>query len=474
MNLNTQRQKVIERPESPKEQPTEVMEATVKIEDFLDETMVDTSEPSREDSSVPVTEAMDVVTKQESSEQPPVNDTSADKPIKIESEDVTMSNPLSADQSKTPVMGTPAPEAADNKALVPKLKENAKDDFMMMPPPLAPAVIQKCRPSILELDTSVTMFSLDNLEALMEGTRIGSLDINALFPDLPLYGPPNPDDNDAYLDEAEHGRVTMISRLMSSKPPQLDFSPLASQVVYLKHKRDPTEEMDDFEEEDARVPKIEGRILNAIPGTEPPRTVPVLFQTKKNKDAPSTPIRRPTPPGPLAQKVSVVWTSEEDDLLLSMIKPYQYNWDLISDMFNSMRGPILSSERRTPYDCYDRWSKKDGPQSGPNGVGADSGSGLIPIGNLPTGSTSTPPSPKARKDKDGKKIVTSIKADPAKKKQRSLSMLEAMKKAMKKREIAQSRVNAGMCFFRFDHLDPVEYLYGLISNSLVMTLLHRS
>jgi len=381
-----------------------------------------------------------------------------ENPVKIEAEDVIMSTPTDA-TSEQPPSGTESVKPSisettsitmetaetENKALVPKLKESVKEDVMIMPPPIAPAILQKLRPSILELDTSATIFNMDSLEALMEGVQIGSLDVNSLFPDLPLYGPPNPEDNDAYLDEAEYGRVTMISRLMSSKPPVLEFGPLASQIVYVKRKREPTSAMDDFEEEDIRVPRIEGKVLNAIPGSEPPRTVPVLFQTKKNKEAPMTPIRKPAQPSAQAQKSPITWTSEEDEILMSLIKSYQYNWDLISDLFNSTRGPIPSSERRTPWDCYERWAKKEGPQSGGSSANGESSSGLIPIGNLPANSGSTPPSPKARKDKDGKRILTTPKPDPARKKPLafSVSLMEAMKKSSKRRETAQNRVNPG-------------------------------
>jgi len=389
------------------------------MEDFVDEAMVTESEGVVADSeAAPLGGETEAIVKMETD----------DKPMAAPSE----SN--AADVSIT---------EEDSKALVPKLKDNAKDDFLMMPPPLAPSVVQSCRPHILELDARVTVYSLDTLEPLLGGAPIGTLDLNALFPDLPMYGPPNPDDNDAYVDAAEYGRVTMISKLMASKPPSLDFGPVASQIVYIKRKREPLAEMDDFDEEDARVPRLEGKHITALPGTEPTRIVPVLFQPKKAKDMPMTPIRRPAPPGPLASKTPIVWSGDEEDLLMTIIKPFQYNWDLISDLFNNMRGPIISSERRTPWDCYEKWSKKEGSTSGSNGTSAENGSGLIPIGSLPNSAGSTPPSPKARKDKDGKKILTPIKVDLAKKTQRSLGLLEAMKKASKKREATQNRVNAG-------------------------------
>ncbi|KAI7818843.1 hypothetical protein BC939DRAFT_275951 [Gamsiella multidivaricata] len=433
----------------PPESSSEAMEEAIKMEDLVHESMMDASEPAQEESLAPAAENS---TKQDK------DDLTADT-IKIEVEDTIMTLPAEAEENSSitaskpttsEMMSTTGESAAvDSKMLVPALKENAKDD-VIMPPPIAPALLQKTKSLLLELDPSAIFFPFEPLESLMEGLHIESLDVDTLFQDFPLYGPPDPDDKDAYVDEAEHGRVTMISRLMSSKAPvSLEFGPLASQIVFVKRKREPITEMDDFDEEDARVPKIEGKISTAIPGTEPPRTVPVLFQTKKNKDPPMTPIRRPAPPGPLAPKTPVVWTSEEDDLLTTLIKPYQYNWDLVSDLFNSMRGPIAPSERRTPWDCYERWAKKEGPLSIGNGTGGDTASGLIPIGNLPAGSASTPPSPKARKDKDGKRMSINTKTEPSRKRPLafSLTLLETMKKASKKREIALNRVNAGRCLF---------------------------
>lgn len=435
------------------EAPAEKEETKVEVEDYLNATMFDASEAPQETSTVASIDLKEVNSKLESPEE---NKEQAPDGVSVKQEAIDtplsqlVSQPSeepSADANKPGPSGGDASQVEeDSKAgIVGKLKENAKDE-LMMPPPISPAVIQRCRPSILELDPNATMFSLEILEPYLDGTELGSLDINALFPDLPLYDAPNPDDNEPYVDEAEQGRVTMISRLMSSRPPALDFGPLSSQVVYLKRKRDLSHvdmEMDDFDEEDARIIKIEAKPLNAIAGTEPPRIVPALFQPRKNKDAPTTPIRRPTPPGAQALKNVVVWTADEEDLVMSLIKPYQYNWDLIAELYNAMRGPMIPSERRTSWDCYEKWAKKEGPQSSQNSASTESGSGLIPIGNMPSGSGSAPTSPKARKDKDGKKVMATIKIDATKKKQRSLSLMEAMKKAAKKREIAQGRVNAG-------------------------------
>ncbi|KAF9159697.1 chromatin modification- protein VID21, partial [Actinomortierella ambigua] len=449
--------------EEPATQPAEPA-PEVKVEDYLEESAMETSQegPSSQHSGMDV-DMMEVNAKLESTIKDKGGEaltTDSKLPeetvkLKVEEEDTPM--PLtslstsSGAASREP--GTSASTAVvkdeptdaetvdGDKTAAPKLKEQAKDVMLMMPPPISPASIQKCRPVLLGLDPTITVFNLDSLSVLMEeNSNIATLDINLLFPDLPLYGPPSPDDNDPYIDEAEFGRLTMINRLISSKPPQLDFGPLASQVVYKKRKRDNYEPSDEFpEEEDARVPRLEGKILNAVPGTEPARMVPVLFQAKKIKDAPAPVVRRPNQPAASANRPPVTWAADEEDLLISLVKPYQFNWELVADLFNSMRGPIPSSERRTPWDCYERWAKRETLQAGANTTATDSSSsssGLIPIGNLPSANGPSPTSPKSRKDKDGKKLVASIKIDPIKKKQRSLGLLEAIRRSTKKREQA--------------------------------------
>lgn len=57
-----------------------------------------------------------------------------------------------------------------------------------------------------------------------------------------------------------------------------------------------------------------------------------------------------------------VWTSSEDLLLKNLAERYPNNWLLISDSFNSSRVTI-STDKRTPWDCRERWSVRWGPGS---------------------------------------------------------------------------------------------------------------
>ncbi|KAI2609148.1 hypothetical protein GGR54DRAFT_385848 [Hypoxylon sp. NC1633] len=54
------------------------------------------------------------------------------------------------------------------------------------------------------------------------------------------------------------------------------------------------------------------------------------------------------------------WIQSEDDELKSLVREYSYNWSLISSILSSKS--ILSSgaERRTPWECFERWVSLEG------------------------------------------------------------------------------------------------------------------
>lgn len=79
-----------------------------------------------------------------------------------------------------------------------------------MPPPPSPNIWNEYKTSILNLDP-------DNPIFLLPIDTLSDLEISSLFPDLPLYEPPQPNDTDAYIDELEHGRVIPITKFISEK-----------------------------------------------------------------------------------------------------------------------------------------------------------------------------------------------------------------------------------------------------------------
>lgn len=57
-----------------------------------------------------------------------------------------------------------------------------------------------------------------------------------------------------------------------------------------------------------------------------------------------------------------LWSNAEDSLLKSLCDRYPNNWALISECFNASRLTV-STDKRTPRDCLDRWREKWGPEN---------------------------------------------------------------------------------------------------------------
>jgi chromatin modification-related protein VID21 len=58
----------------------------------------------------------------------------------------------------------------------------------------------------------------------------------------------------------------------------------------------------------------------------------------------------------------IAWTAEEDALLKRFADKYPYNWILIADALNVAKVTI-PIERRSPWDCQERWKSKFGPSA---------------------------------------------------------------------------------------------------------------
>lgn len=54
------------------------------------------------------------------------------------------------------------------------------------------------------------------------------------------------------------------------------------------------------------------------------------------------------------------WTYAEDDELRRLVKEYPYNWSLISSCLTSSSPFTSGAERRTPWECFERWIGLEG------------------------------------------------------------------------------------------------------------------
>ncbi|KAI9665099.1 MAG: chromatin modification- protein VID21 [Bathelium mastoideum] len=73
------------------------------------------------------------------------------------------------------------------------------------------------------------------------------------------------------------------------------------------------------------------------------------------------PSEFPMPPTSFYEtRTSSHWLWDEDQKLRALVKDYTYNWSLISDSLSMSSANISSSERRTPWECFERWVQLEG------------------------------------------------------------------------------------------------------------------
>ncbi|KAI9681661.1 MAG: chromatin modification- protein VID21 [Trizodia sp. TS-e1964] len=59
-------------------------------------------------------------------------------------------------------------------------------------------------------------------------------------------------------------------------------------------------------------------------------------------------------------RLSSQWTWTEDDELRALVREYSYNWSLISSMLSPKSLFSSGAERRTPWECFERWISLEG------------------------------------------------------------------------------------------------------------------
>ncbi len=138
------------------------------------------------------------------------------------------------------------------------------------------------------------------------------------------------------------------------------------------------------------------------------------------------------------------WTWVEDDQLKALVREHSYNWSLISGLLSSKSMFVSGAERRTPWECFERWVNLEGL---PNDMSKtqyfktyqnriDAAQRAIQDHNNkvqqqqqqhpPTG-----PSPPGQR----RRSTNSIRVDK-RRTQKHLALIDAMRKLAKKRETA--------------------------------------
>jgi hypothetical protein len=87
-----------------------------------------------------------------------------------------------------------------------------------------------------------------------------------------------------------------------------------------------------------------------------------LFSTKRTKDPSTlssiaTHSSRPAAPPHVATRTAPIWSMEEDEMLQSLTRLYQGNWNAIASHVNSSQK--TPCQPKSPWDCYSRFSTLD-------------------------------------------------------------------------------------------------------------------
>lgn len=160
----------------------------------------------------------------------------------------------------------------------------------------------------------------------------------------------------------------------------------------------------------------------------------------------------PHPPKDHKKRLDHTWSAAEDALLKSFVEKYPSNWTLVADSFNSARVAI-SIDKRTPWECFERWNLKLGGK--PSGVpGHADVTTPVGVDGTPPPTPSTSTQQVQMTTRGVKRLANSnvaqgqvgatggtISSDTIKKRRHSL-MYETIRKTSKKREAAQKAASS--------------------------------
>ncbi|KAL7411354.1 hypothetical protein BDY24DRAFT_136851 [Mrakia frigida] len=175
-----------------------------------------------------------------------------------------------------------------------------------------------------------------------------------------------------------------------------------------------------------------------------------LFARKKSKESvhPPTCVKPSQPRNYEIRLSSTIWQNDDDIVLQRLCHQFPFNWQLISDAFNTSRR-TLSIDRRSPWDCWQRWNKKwnpnpekevdkkDGATSEPGMVDGGEGGASSPGGTVLAAAAVS------KKGEKGKMVpaILDPKFEGSKKKLRHAKLYEAMRKTAKRRDLTNRKPN---------------------------------
>jgi chromatin modification-related protein VID21 len=147
------------------------------------------------------------------------------------------------------------------------------------------------------------------------------------------------------------------------------------------------------------------------------------------------------------------WTWAEDDELKSLVREFSYNWSLISSMLGSRSLFSSGAERRTPWECFERWIHLEGlPADMQKTHYFRAYNSRVEAANRNV-MAQQPPQPSSNAQgqlqQQRRRTTTSVRVE-RRRNQKHLTLVDAMRKLAKKREtnVQKQQHAAGLAAMR--------------------------
>lgn len=192
------------------------------------------------------------------------------------------------------------------------------------------------------------IFSLTPLEVSFTIQKTHASD--SLLDELPIYKPASIEELHSVNKKPNESPLVPVTRYIGSKiVPKPPRNPQKRSRFEYEHEADNDRE----------------------PALEPEATDVALFdpENQKQRDRIYSAQRFRPPPAsefgmPLQKfyesRGASLWTIEDDDELRRLVKDYSFNWPLISACLSPSSSFISVAERRTPWECFERWVGLEG------------------------------------------------------------------------------------------------------------------
>ncbi|TVY37095.1 Chromatin modification-related protein [Lachnellula occidentalis] len=300
------------------------------------------------------------------------------------------------------------------------------------------------RLDLMETVAPTAIFALQDDDVVFGLRRSPTAD--KLLAELPMYGAPlSVPQSDIPTSEIDPDRAWRRPALPLSKYVEGRME-LKSEGPPRKRSRFEYEHEDDDEDE----------IVFGEPGNKPilpPEAADVALFNPEHKHI------RDQFPMPLQSffetRIASQWTWDEDNELKTLVREYSYNWSLISSMLASKSNFSSGAERRTPWECFERWIHLEGLpadmqkthyfrayttriEAANRNVMAQAAA--VQPGAAPNGQIQPP---------SRRRTTTSVRVE-RRRNQKHLTLVDAMRKLAKKRETAiqKQQQAAGMAALR--------------------------